>query len=133
MRICENADKSFLGAVITIALPVGFQNLLATTAGMVDTIMIGSEGELAMAAVGISSQFFSLTNSCCYGFAGAALLFFAQYWGTRDEKGINRAFGIAITFMMSITLIFCGLAVIKSEFILGIYKYKESIVESFIT
>ena len=128
MRICENADKSFLGAVITIALPVGFQNLLATTAGLVDTIMIGSEGELAMAAVGISSQFFSLTNSCCYGFAGAALLFFAQYWGTRDEKGINRAFGIAITFMMSITLIFCGLAVIKSEFILGIYTDKESIV-----
>ncbi len=128
MRICENADKSFLGAVITIALPVGFQNLLATTAGMVDTIMIGSEGELAMAAVGISSQFFSLTNSCCYGFAGAALLFFAQYWGTRDEKGINRAFGIAITFMMSITQIFCGLAVIKSEFILGIYTDKESIV-----
>lgn len=124
----ENIDKNFLNAVISIALPVGIQNLLATTAGMVDTIMIGSEGELAMAAVGISSQFFSLTIACSYGFAAAALLFFAQYWGARDEKGINRAFGIAITFMMVVALTFCGLAVLKSEFILGIYTDKANIV-----
>ena len=128
MKIQENRDKSFLGAVISIALPVGLQNLLATTAGMVDTIMIGSEGELAMAAVGISSQFFSLTNACTYGFAAAALLFFAQYWGVRDEKGINRVFGIAITCMMAVALTFCGLAVWKSEFILGIYTDKANIV-----
>lgn len=36
------------------------QNLLGTTASMVDTIMIGSQGELAVAAVGICSQISSL-------------------------------------------------------------------------
>ncbi len=128
MKIYEKRDKKFLGAMITIALPVGFQNLFATTASMVDTIMIGSEGEIAMAAVGISSQFFALTNAWSYGFTAAALLFFAQYWGTRDEEGINRAFGIAFTFIMAISLTFCGLAVIKPEFILGIYTDKEDIV-----
>ena len=45
--------KSFFTAVVTIAFPIALQNLLSTTASMVDTIMIGSQGELAVAAVGI--------------------------------------------------------------------------------
>ena len=52
--------KLFLQAVITLALPIALQNLLSTTASMVDTIMIGSQGELAVAAVGIGSQITSL-------------------------------------------------------------------------
>ena len=56
--------SSFLKLMMTIALPVALQNLLSTTAGMVDTIMIGSMGELAVAAVGICSQISSLFFSC---------------------------------------------------------------------
>lgn len=48
--------KEFFRLVIAIALPIACQNLLNTTASMVDTIMIGSQGELSVAAVGICSQ-----------------------------------------------------------------------------
>ena len=48
--------KTFMKAVFTIALPIALQNLMSTTASMIDTIMIGSQGELAVAAVGICSQ-----------------------------------------------------------------------------
>ena len=60
----------FFKAILTIALPIALQNLLSTTASMVDTIMIGSEGELSVAAVGICSQISSLFFSCYFGFAG---------------------------------------------------------------
>ena len=76
--------KTFFSAVFSLALPIALQNLLSTTAGMVDTIMIGSAGELAVAAVGICSQISSLFFSCYFGFAGGAILFFAQYWGAKD-------------------------------------------------
>ena len=46
-------DKAFYRSIFAIGLPVAFQNLLATTASMVDTIMLGAQGELAVAAVGI--------------------------------------------------------------------------------
>ena len=67
----------FFKAILTIALPIALQNLLSTTASMVDTIMIGSEGELSVAAVGICSQISSLFFSCYFGFAGGSLLFFS--------------------------------------------------------
>ena len=118
----------FMRAVFTIALPIAFQNLLSTTASMVDTIMIGSQGELAVAAVGICSQINSLFFSSYFGFACGALLFFAQYWGANDTKGINRTLGLSGSLMFLISMAFAILGVINPEFLLRIYTDKESII-----
>lgn len=119
----------FFKAVLTIALPIALQNLLATTAGMVDTVMIGSQGELSVAAVGICSQISSLFFSSYFGFAGGALLFFAQYWGAGNDKGINRTFGLSLLCMLLVGLVFGGVAVTNPEFLLRIYTDKEKIVQ----
>lgn len=121
--------KEFFRLVIAIALPIACQNLLTTTASMVDTIMIGSQGELSVAAVGICSQIGSLFFASYFGFAGGAMMFFSQYWGAEDEEGINRTFGIALLCMLAIGLLFGGVAVTKPAFILGIYTDKQSIIE----
>ena len=51
---------NFFKTMLVIAMPIAFQNFLSTTASMVDTIMIGSQGELAVGAVGICSLISSL-------------------------------------------------------------------------
>ena len=120
--------SSFLKIMLTIAFPVALQNLLSTTASMVDTIMIGSQGELAVAAVGICSQISSLFFSCYWGFAGGSMLFFAQYWGAKNEKGINQTFGVTFIFMTIVGTLFALTAITHPEFMLGIYTDKENII-----
>lgn len=119
----------FFTAMSTIAMPIAFQNLLSTTASMVDTIMIGSEGELAVAAVGVCSQITSLFFSFYFGFAGGALLFFSQYWGARDHRGINRTFGISLLCMLTVSLIFGGVCVTEPTLLLRLYTDKENIIQ----
>lgn len=115
--------KSFLYVMLTIAFPIALQNLLTTTASMVDTIMIGRLGESCVAAVGICSQISSLFFSCYWGFASASILFFSQYWGADDEKGINRTFGITFICMAIVGFAFASLCIIKPEFFTGcIYR-----------
>jgi len=118
----------FLKTIMTIALPIAFQNLLATTAGMVDTIMIGSTGQVAVAAVGICSQISSLFFSCHFGFAAVALLFFSQYWGANNYKGMNRTFGLSFLLLLAVAVAFASVAIIAPEFLLGIYTDKEHII-----
>ena len=72
---------NFFRTVLTIALPIAFQNFLSTTASMVDTIMIGSQGELSVAAVGICSQISSLFFSCYFGFASGGTAVFLPVLG----------------------------------------------------
>lgn len=122
--------KSFLSVIFAIAFPIACQNLLSTTASMVDTIMIGSQGELAVAAVGICSQISSLFFSLYFGFGSGALLFFSQYWGEGNEGGINRTFGISMVCMLTIALLFGGTAILRPELLLGIYTNKQNIIET---
>ena len=43
-----------------LALPIVVQNLITTSLNMLDTIMIGSLGEVQLAAVGVANQFYFL-------------------------------------------------------------------------
>ncbi|MDR0555212.1 MAG: MATE family efflux transporter [Treponema sp.] len=119
--------RQFYRNVLVIGLPVALQNLLTTSAGMVDTIMIGTEGETAMAAAGICALFSMLFFAGYFGFCNGGMIFFAQYWGAKDERGICRSYGLTLTAMMAVGLIFGALAVFAPEFILSVYTDKESI------
>lgn len=67
--------------------------------------------------------------SCYWGFAGGAMLFFAQYWGARNEKGINQTFGVTFIFMTIVGSLFAVTAVTNPAFMLGIYTDKEHIIQ----
>lgn len=117
----------FLKHIAIIAIPVALQNLLTTTGSMVDTIMLASIGEKAVGAVGLCAQFSSLMFSGYWGFIGGGMLFFAQYWGAKDHDGITRSYGMTLLFMMTVALIFAGLAIGAPSFIMGVYTDKPEI------
>ena len=118
---------SFLKKIAVIAVPVALQNLLATTGSMVDTMMIASLGQTEVGAVGLCAQFSSLMFAGYWGFVGGGMLFFSQYWGAKDDDGINRSYGLTLTCMMSVGFLFCLLAVCFPETVMRLYTDKENI------
>ena len=121
--------RDFLKRLAVIAIPVALQNMLTTTGSMIDTMMIASLGELSVGAIGLCGQFSSLMFSCYWGFVGGGMLFFAQYWGAKDEDGVDRSYGITLTCMMTVALIFCLLATCLPDLVMSIYTDKTAIHE----
>ncbi|MBE6003826.1 MAG: MATE family efflux transporter [Lachnospiraceae bacterium] len=119
--------KDFLKRVAVIAVPVALQNLLTTTGSMVDTMMIASLGQTEVGAVGLCAQFSSLMFSCYWGFVGGGMLFLSQYWGAKDDEGINRSYGLTLSCMMTVAFIFCIMAVCFPGLVMSLYTDKESI------
>ena len=118
---------SFLKKIAVIAVPVALQNLLTTTASMVDTMMIASLGTTEVGAVGLCAQFSSLMFSGYWGFVGGGMLFFAQYFGAKDDDGINRSYGLTLTCMMTVGLLFGLMAVCFPEVVMRMYTDKPHI------
>lgn len=119
--------KEFIKQICVIAIPVALQNLLTTTGSMVDTMMISSLGQNELGAVGLCAQFSSLMFSGYWGFVGGGMLFISQFWGAKDNDGVNRAYGLTLTCMMIVATIFCGMAVLFSESVMRLYTDKEDI------
>ena len=119
--------RDFLGKAAVIAVPVALQNLLTTTGSMVDTMMIASLGPTEVGAVGLCAQFSSLMFSGYWGFVGGGMLFFSQFWGAKDDEGIHRSYGLTLTCMMAVGLLFGLLAVLCPEAVMRLYTDKEAI------
>ena len=119
--------KEFIKQICVIAIPVALQNLLTTTGSMVDTMMISSLGQNGLGAVGLCAQFSSLMFSGYWGFVGGGMLFISQFWGAKDNDGVNRAYGLTLTCMMIVATIFCGMAVLFPESVMRLYTDKEDI------
>lgn len=49
-------DRIFLGKALKIACPVAMQGMLNTIVNLADTLMIGTLGETAIAAVGLANK-----------------------------------------------------------------------------
>ena len=119
--------KTFIKRICVIAIPVALQNLLTTTASMVDTMMISSIGQNELGAVGLCAQFSSLMFSGYWGFVGGGMLFISQFWGAKDEDSLNRAYGLTLTCMMTVAAIFCSMAVLFPEKVMQLYTDKTDI------
>lgn len=121
--------RSFLKSLAALALPVALQNLLTTTASMVDTMMVAPLGELSVGALGLCAQFSSLMFSCYWGFVGGGSLFFAQYWGAKEDDGIERSYGMTWVCMMAVAAIFSCFAIFAPQLVMRVYTDKRAIQE----
>ncbi|MBQ4085134.1 MAG: MATE family efflux transporter, partial [Clostridia bacterium] len=119
--------REFLRSVAAIAIPVALQNLLTTTGSMVDTMMIAPLGETTVGAIGLCAQFTSLMFSGYWGFVGGGMLLFSQYWGAKDDDGIDRSYGITLSFMMAVAAVFASAAIFAPGWIMRVYTDKVAI------
>ena len=117
----------FIKKIAVIAVPVALQNLLSTTGSMVDTMMIASIGQTEVGAVGLCAQFSSLMFSGYWGFVGGGMLFFSQFWGAKDDDGINRSYGLTLTCMMTVGFAFGLFAVLFPDAVMRLYTDKTAI------
>ena len=120
-RICKGMEMgdippegSIIRDTISIAWPSVLESFFVCLAGMMDTIMVGSLGSYAMAAVGLSTQpkFLGLAVFLSMNVAVSAVV--ARRRGEGDREGANRVLRMALLVTLVLTAVvsvaFVGLA-----------------------
>ena len=88
-------DKVFYRSLLTLALPIIFQNLISFSVSMTDTVMLGFIGQEEMAAVTLANAAFFVISLLIFGFQSGESVMISQYWGKGDKKAISRILGVA--------------------------------------
>lgn len=123
-------DKRFFKTMISLAFPIAMQNLLSASYTLVDTLMVGSLGDVTLSAVGMAAQWGWILNMLVFGICSGASVFFSQYWGTKNEKEIHKTFGISTILLVFISLIFLISSFLFPQGILRIFNRTPIIVET---
>ena len=135
MRVLSRLPDRLGGAdfwrpAVRLAVPVALQNLLTSSFGMVDTLMLGKLGDVAVASVGMAAQWAWLLHIFFYGMSSGAAVFLAKYWGARDMDGIRRSYGVLSVGCLSISAVMFLLAFFAPETVIRLYSTDPVVIEA---
>ncbi|WP_367925173.1 MATE family efflux transporter [uncultured Ruthenibacterium sp.] len=92
----QTVGGAFYKSLAAIALPVALQNLISFSVNLMDTIMLGSLGEVALSASSLANQVFFIYTVAVFGIASGAIVLCSQYWGKQDVGAICRVTALAL-------------------------------------
>ncbi len=121
-------DRKFYKRAIQLIIPVVLQSCINQGVNMMDTIMVGRLGEVAISASSLANQFYMIFNFLCMGISAAGLVLASQYWGAKDEKTVRRVFDLVLQMVILFGTAFALLSAIIPERIMGIYTNEEDVI-----
>ncbi|MDA3730631.1 MATE family efflux transporter [Niameybacter massiliensis] len=127
MRITR--EKQFYKLLLMTALPIGVQNLIIFGISMMDTLMLGSLGEVALSATALANNVFFVFTLLMFGLAGGSNVMIAQYWGKNDVKSIHKILAIMYRVCLVFTFIFVIISVVFPEQVMSIFTTDQAVIE----
>ena len=122
-------DRNFYKTMLSIALPIGIQNLITFAVSMADTIMLGSMGEVQLSAASIGNNLFFIFTILMFGLGGGASVMASQYYGKKDIKSIHKIISIMYRMCLAITIIFICIALFMPKQFIGIFTTDTQVIE----
>lgn len=128
MRITK--DRNFYKLLLSISLPIAMQNLITFAVSMIDTMMVGSLGEVQLSAVAIANNLFFILMILMFGLAGGSNIMISQYFGKGDKKTIHKILAIMYRVCIAITLIFISIALFIPKQFMSIFTTDLAVIEA---
>lgn len=122
-------SKQFYLMTISIALPIMAQQFVTSFVNLIDNIMIGSVGSLALTSVTVANKIYLIFNSTMFGICGAAGIFIAQYYGAKDKERCQRILNINIVAGILIAILFMLALILFPRQLVGFFSSNPEIVQ----
>lgn len=110
-----------LKSLFAISVPIMLQNLLITSLSFVDTLMIGSLGKEAIAAVGVANQMFFIITLFFFGLSSGCSVFLSQFFGAGDWESMRKSASFALMISLAGSILLSFLSFAFPDIIVGIF------------
>jgi len=121
-------DKNFIRKMLSLAIPVAFQQFITAALNMVDVLMVGQLGEASIAALGLANQIFFLYILFLFGVTSGTAIFSAQFWGKNDIESIRKVLGISLSVALAVGTLFTLAATLIPETLLRFYTNDTEVI-----
>ncbi|HIV87045.1 MAG TPA: MATE family efflux transporter [Candidatus Pygmaiobacter gallistercoris] len=123
-------DWSFYKGLLAITLPIALQNIISLGVNMMDTVMLGQLGDVAIAAANLGGQPFMILNILGFGLASGGSVLIAQYWGRRDLVRIRQLIAMTLRCALAASVVFCVACLALPRGILSIYSSEPEVIRA---
>lgn len=129
MRITLVKEKAFYTSVLSIMLPVALQQAINMGVNMLDTMMLGSFGEVQLSASSLANQYYAFFSVLYMGIIGGSSVLAAQYWGAGNSEKVRETFSMALRLALGAALFFTVLTLLIPDRIMRIYTSEQAVID----
>ena len=122
-------DRAFYNQALLIIIPVALQSIINQGVNMMDTIMLGRLGEVAISASSLANNFYNIFSCLCMGLSAAGLVLTAQYYGAGDKQTVQRIFDLLIQIIFVSSILFGLVSLFFPKQIMAIYTDDPDVIE----
>lgn len=99
-------NKEFYRKLLSLVLPIAFQQLMLTVVSASDALMVGAIGQDLLSAVSLASQVTFVYNLFLAAMSIGTSIFAAQYWGKGDRESVEKILAIVLRISVTVSVIF---------------------------
>lgn len=103
-------DKEFYSKLLTLIVPIAFQNFMVALVGASDAIMLGFLKQSALSAVSLASQIQFIHSLFVISVVIGMTILVAQYWGKENVEAMSNIFSYALKITIGCSIVFSALA-----------------------
>lgn len=122
-------NREFYKSLVKVALPIVAMNVITIGVNMMDTIMLGSFGEVQLSGSSLANDFINIFQILCMGMGCGAAVLTAQFYGSKNMKGLRDTVTIMLRVSMIIGLSFTLIICFFSKNIMSIYTKDAAVIE----
>lgn len=132
MRLKERFlfNKKFVLSAIAIILPIALQNVISYGVNLMDSVMLGQLGDVAISAANLGGQPFFLLTMFGFGISSGASVLIAQYWGKNDMEHIRRVMGFALRLVFVVSVLFTAVCIAIPRQIMSLFTSNPDTIKS---
>ncbi len=122
-------DKAFYKLILSIAIPIVLQNMITIGVNIMDTMMLGSYGEVQLSASSLANEFINIYHIMCMGMSMGAAVLTAQYYGMKDMVSFRKTVTIMLRMGLILAALFTAATIVMPATLMRIYTPDEEVVE----
>lgn len=128
MKIELVKDKHFYERVLAIMLPVAMQQAINMGVNIMDTIMLGSFGEVQLSAPSLANSFYSIFQIFCMGITAGCSILVSQHYGAGQIKQVKQSFALALRLTAAFGVVFALLTYFFPEQIMRLFSKDPDVI-----
>ena len=122
-------DKIFNKKLISLVIPIAFQQLVLSIVGASDAIMLNLISQDKMSAVSLATQVTFVENLFLAAMTIGLSTLAAQYWGKKDTIAVEKIFAYVTKVTFFVSLMFCLVALFLPEFLMELLTNEPELVK----
>lgn len=114
-------DTKFQKTVLLIAVPLMLQQLIVSSVNLIDNLMVGQLGDIALSAVSMANRFYMIVWAGVNGTIASSVIYLSQYRGASDEDHMKQSFRFMLVSSYLLCIVLFVIAFFFPEKVIGFF------------